>query len=121
MGTLKGQINWSPPDSNFTAEKGNIPYSGIPLEIYVHQITHKAEVDLENGLIHKIYTPMVGRFFCKWNGTFKARLPPGQYSVFVRYKNAYFGNLVDNNGNLSPAVIDESKRTTWITITLDYE
>lgn len=120
LGTLKGQLYWVPPSDNYSPEKQNIPYNGIPLEIFVHQITTEAEVDYEEGQIHKIYTPVVARFFCKWNGSFKVKLPPGRYSVFVRSQNNFYGNLQDANGNLSPATIEESKRTTWITITLDY-
>lgn len=120
LGTLKGQLYWVPPDSNYSPEKQNIPYNAKPLEIFVHQITSEAEVDFEDGLIHKIYTPIVARFFCKWNGSFKTRLPLGRYSVFVRNKNNFFGNLKDAEGNLSPATIDSTKRTTWVTITIEY-
>lgn len=120
LGAIKGQLYWQPPETNYSPDRQNIPYNGIPLEIFVHQITTEAEVDFEDGKIHKIYTPVVARFFCKWNGSFKVKLPPGRYSVFVREKNNFFGNLKDANGNLSPATIDNTKRTTWVTITLDY-
>lgn len=78
-----------------------------------------AEVDLDDDKISKIYTPLVKRVFAKWNGSFKVKLPPGQYSIFVFYKNHYFGNLQDKEGNLSPAFVEHNKKS-WVTITIDY-
>ncbi|HOO10296.1 MAG TPA: hypothetical protein PKW06_10185 [Cyclobacteriaceae bacterium] len=114
---IKGQLYWATPESSGTRE--TVTYSGVPLEIYVHGLTSVAEVDIVDGAISKIYTPVVDRFFCKWDGSFKARLPAGSYSVFVRYQNRYYGNLQDANGNLSPVTMG-LKRNEWITITIDY-
>ncbi|HEY5689859.1 MAG TPA: hypothetical protein VIS49_00255 [Cyclobacteriaceae bacterium] len=118
---IRGQLYWMSPDPDFKPSGQNIPYQGVPLEIYVHQLTTEAEVDLSNGKINKVYTPVVTRLFSKSNGTFKTHLPPGQYSVFVHYKNAFYGNLIDNQGNISPAIIADNKKTAWVTITITYD
>ena len=118
---IKGQLYWMSPDPDFKPAEQNIPYQGVPLEIYVHQLTTAAEVDYSNGKITKIYTPVVTRLFSKPHGTFKTRLPQGQYSVFVYYKNAYYGNLIDSQGYLSPAIITKNNKTAWVTITLAYD
>lgn len=117
---IKGKLYWMSPDKAFKTEEQNIPYQGLPLEIFVHELTTEAEVDFEDAVISKIYTPIVSRFWCKSNGTFKTKLPPGNYSIFVRYKNRYYGNLKDAIGNLSPAYINDSKQMAWVTITLTY-
>lgn len=109
------------PDPDFKPTEQNIPYQGVPLEIYIHQLTTEAEVDYSNGNITKIYTPVVTRLFSKPNGTFKTRLPPGQYSVFVHYKDAFYGNLIDSQGNISPAIISDNKKMAWVTITIAYD
>ncbi|MEZ4973978.1 MAG: hypothetical protein R2820_11755 [Cyclobacteriaceae bacterium] len=116
---VAGQLYWNQPESNSDHLDKTIPYSGIPLEIFVHELTTLAEVDLDDNKISKIYTPLVKREFAKWNGAFKIKLPPGQYSIFVFYKNHYFGNLQDRKGNLSPAFV-EYKKKSWVTITIDY-
>ncbi len=115
---VRGQLYLFVPDSGLKKEI-LIPYEGIPLEIFIHKATTLAEVDFKDGIISKIYTPLVSRFFCKWNGSFKVKLPPGNYSVFVRYQNGFYGNLKDSEGNLSPATVS-SKRNAWITITVNY-
>lgn len=114
---LKGQLYWSTPESINSSQV--VTYNGIPLEIFVHELTSTAEVDLTDGVITKIYTPVVSRFFCKWDGTFKTKLPAGQYSVFVHYKNGYYGNLKDADDRLSPVSLGKNKNE-WITITITY-
>ena len=92
---------------------------GYQLEIYVHELTSPKEVDLENGIIKKVYSRLITRKFSKWDGSFKLKLAPGDYSIFVRSNNSYYGNLTDAQGNLSPAIV-RNKKFAWITITLDY-
>ncbi|MEP2667845.1 MAG: hypothetical protein ABJH04_02560 [Cyclobacteriaceae bacterium] len=107
----------STPESSRSSQ--SISYNGIPLEVYVHEITSTAEVDIVDGIITKIYTPVADRFFSKWDGSFKTRLPAGKYSVFVRYKDGFYGNLRDAADNLSPVILGNNK-TEWITITINY-
>ncbi|MEQ8363500.1 MAG: hypothetical protein RH948_11565 [Cyclobacteriaceae bacterium] len=114
---IKGQLYWSTSESVSTSQ--TVTYNGIPLEIFVHELTSTAEVDMLDGVITKIYTPVADRFFCKWDGSFKSRLPAGKYSVFVRYKDRFYGNLQDANDNLSPVFLGQNK-SEWITITIDY-
>lgn len=114
---IKGQLYWSTPESASTSQ--TVPYSGIPLEIFVHELTSTAEVDLVDGVITKIYTPVVSRFFCKWDGSFRSKLPAGNYSVFARYKDGFYGNIQDSSGNLSPVFMNK-KKSEWITITINY-
>lgn len=115
--TIKGQLYLSTPKSSKSSQ--SISYNGIPLEVYVHEITSTAEVDIVDGIITKIYTPVVDRFFSKWDGSFKTRLPAGKYSVFVRYNDGFYGNLRDAADNLSPVILGNNK-TEWITITINY-
>lgn len=114
---ISGQIYWITPEANTVQ---SIPYNGLPLEIFVHELTSMAEVDTINNAISKIYTPVVSRFFCKRNGSFKSNVPPGSYSVFVKTQSGYYGNLQDASGNLSPAMVTE-KKNAWITIMINYE
>lgn len=114
---IKGQLYWSTPESIKASQ--SVAYNGIPLEVFVHELTSTAEVDIVDGIITKIYTPVVGRFFCKWDGSFKSKLPAGRYSVFVRYQNGFYGNLQDATDNLSPVSLGQNKNE-WITITINY-
>ncbi len=116
---VKGQLYWLAPETNYKPNAQTIPYNGVPLEIFIHELTSKAEVDIENNGIKKIYTPAVARIFSDWDGSFKAKLPPGRYSVFVRYQNSFFGNITDAEGNLSPVIVSD-KGQAWITINIDY-
>lgn len=114
---ISGQLYWH---TSQASEMGHtVNYNGVPLEIFIHTLTTMAEVDVRNGIINKIYTPIISRFFCNRNGSFKTKIPPGEYSVFVKYQNGFYGNIQDRVGNISPATIT-AKRNAWITITIDY-
>lgn len=115
--SISGQLYWHAAQ---VSELGNTAiYNGVPLEIFIHALTTMAEVDVKDGIINKIYTPVISRFFCKRNGSFKTKIPPGEYSVFVKYQNGFYGNIQDRVGNISPAIIT-AKRNAWITITINY-
>ncbi|MFZ1808588.1 MAG: hypothetical protein WAU36_15250 [Cyclobacteriaceae bacterium] len=114
---IKGQLFWSTSESASTSQ--TVEYIGIPLEIFVHELTSTAEVDIVDGVITKIYTPVADRFFCKWDGSFKSKLPAGRYSIFVRYKDGFYGNLQDAADNLSPVSLGQNK-SEWITVTINY-
>ena len=115
---ILGKLYWNHAESN-VASNQIVEYSGIPLEIFIYPLLTKAEVDMEDGSITKIYGSVIQRVLSSWNGTFKIKVPPGSYSVFVLYRNRYYGNLQDVNGNLSPVHVDK-KGKYWITITMDY-
>lgn len=116
---IEGKLYSLPTASNLSQPNQAVAYSGIPLELFIHAPTTLAEVDGDEDGISKIYTPLIKRSFSKWDGSFKIKLPPGAYSVFVLYKNRYYGNLQDKNGNLSPAYVVNKKRA-WVTVTLTY-
>lgn len=116
---VEGKLYLLPSDNNSSNNEGATPYSGLPLEIFVHAPTTNAELDEDETAITRIYTPLIARVFSKWDGTFKVKLPPGSYSVFVYYQNKYFGNLQDKNGVLSPVIVTQGKKA-WVTITINY-
>jgi len=113
---IKGQVYLISSNENSTPAA----YQGVPLELFVYPIISSAEVDMEDDAITKIYSQPIERTFSDWNGSFKIKLPPGSYSIFVRYKNRFYGNLIDSKGNLSPAIVSE-RTYAWTTITVGYQ
>ncbi len=113
---IQGQLYWLPTEANF---QQNIPYQGVPLEIFVYELTSPQDVESAGNTIKRINSRLVQQAFSRPDGAFKIKVPPGQYSVFVRYKNDFFGNLKDQQGHLSPVVV-KAKKSGWVTITLNY-
>jgi hypothetical protein len=56
----------------------------------------------------------------KADGSFQIKLPPGNYSVFVKEPKGLFANLFDGKGNINPVTVNE-KKYSWITLSVDYE
>ena len=75
---------------------------------------------MENGFFKDIQTPLVTKVLSKPDGSFKLRLPPGKYSVFVKEEDGLFANLFDKNNAINPVTVKE-KQYSWLPINVDYK
>ena len=117
---VTGQLFWIYGDHLPKPEKRSIPVQGVSREIQVYELTTLADVDQENGFFKKVYTRFVASTFSKADGTFKIKLPPGKYSLFVKEEKGLYANLFDSDKNISPIMV-KPKQYAWMTITIDYE
>lgn len=117
---VSGQVFWIYGDQMPRPEKRSNPMQGVVREIDVYELTTLADVDQHNGFFKKIYTRFVTSTISKEDGTFKIKLPPGKYSLFVKEENGLYANLFDSDKNISPITV-KPKQYSWMTITIDYE
>lgn len=96
-------------------------HSGIQREILVYERTTLQEVTrLENGFFIDIKTHQVAKFMSKRDGSFKLRLPSGQYSIFVKEEGGLFANVFDKDNAINPITVKE-KQYSWLPINIDYK
>lgn len=117
---IRGEIFWL--GGNQMPGPGRVvaPKLGIQREIFIHKVT---TVDKENQVgpfFTQVKTELVTKATSKADGSFKVKLPPGEYSVFVKEPQGFFANLIDKDGKINPIVV-QAKRYSWLTITIDYE
>lgn len=74
---------------------------------------------MENGFFKDIATPLVTSLITNPDGSFKLKLPPGKYSVFVKEDDGLFANLFDKDNSINPVVVKE-RQYSWLPITVDY-
>jgi hypothetical protein len=103
------------PDSS-TARPN--PNAGIKREVVIHELTTLWQAKHENGLFNSVPTAVIASVISEDDGTFKVKLPPGTYSVFVREGNGLYANLFEEN-QINPVVV-KPKRYSWVTITVEY-
>jgi len=97
------------------------PEQGIVREILFYEPTHVQDVDqLADGLFTAIKTKLIATTKSAHDGSFTIKLPPGEYSVFVKESGGLFANLVDRANTLNPVTV-KPKQYAWLTITIDYE
>lgn len=117
---IKGQLYWVYGNQMPGPEKNHIPRQGIAREIYVYELTSLPYVEMQDGFYKKVHNRFVKSVFSKPDGSFKVKLPPGRYSVFVKENKGLFANIFDSENNISPVTV-ERRKYSWITITIDYQ
>lgn len=118
---IKGQVFWISGNLMPGLENPRSIHAGIQREIFVYQLTTLEQATLmENGFFKDIQTPLVTKVLSKPDGSFKLRLPPGKYSVFVKEEDGLFANLFDKNNAINPVTVKE-KQYSWLPINVDYK
>lgn len=82
--------------------------------IFIYELTSLRDVTQINGLplYSDIRKKIIATIESDSTGYFKAFLPAGKYSLFVKYKNLLFANSFDAENNIHPVIITEKKFTT---------
>jgi hypothetical protein len=118
---IKGQVFWVA--GNQMPGPGAMKRSnhGIQRELYVYELTTLEQATLSSdGFFSNIQTKLVTKISTKADGTFKLRLPTGEYSLFVKEDKGMFANHFDQNNAINPIIIKQ-KRFAWLPITVDYQ
>jgi hypothetical protein len=87
--------------------------SGYATTVYIHQLTEMSQLRKMNktGLYTTIPTTLVDSVTTDSSGHFAVELPPGEYSVFVKYENGFYANWFNEKNQIGPAVVQEKKLT----------
>ncbi len=117
---IKGKVEWvsgnQMPGPDGPASKP----LGIKREILVYQATRLTQASMDGVFFYHIQTVLVKKVKSAKNGFFKATLPPGEYSIFIKEKNGLFANRFDSQNRIN-CVIVKPGQFTEITIRVDYE
>lgn len=87
--------------------------AGYPTTVYIHRLTEVSQLRKMNkaGLYAQIPTELVTSITTDSSGHFVVELPPGEYSVFVKYDNGFYANWFNEKNQIGPAVVLEKKLT----------
>jgi hypothetical protein len=117
---VKGQLFWVNGNVTTETEKKHIPQHGMVREIFVYELATPSDVELEDDYFVKVHTNLASRGFCKVDGSFKLKLEPGQYSVFVKEDKGLYANVFDSENHISSVTV-LPRKYSWITISINYK
>lgn len=117
---IEGKVFWIEGNRMPGPEKKENPQEGVQREIFIYEATRLSDVKQQNGFFAQINTRLVLQTTSRADGSFKVKLPPGQYSVFVKEPQGLFANLFDGNNFINPVSV-KPKEFTWLTIAIDYQ
>lgn len=117
---IRGEVLWFSGNQMPGPGKEFDPKMGVKREIAIHKITTLSQTKQDGIFFSAINTELVATITTEENGSFRVKLPPGEYSLFVKEPGGYYANLFNDKGQINPVKV-EPNRFSWITITIDYE
>lgn len=94
---------------------------GVQRELFIYELTTTSQVTQNaDGFFTDVETKLITTLKTKVDGSFKLRLPPGQYSVLVQEQYGLYANLFDKNNAINPIIVKENEYA-WLPITIDYQ
>ena len=117
--------------------KGNIyrvsgnrmPSPGEPLPapqplattLYIYELTNISQVKkADKGSFYTtVSTKLIKEVKADKKGRFKVKLPPGQYSLFIKKDALFYANIFDDKNNLYPITVEKGRYTT-VDVKADY-
>ena len=117
---IKGQVFWLSGNQMPGPGKLSSPQQGIAREVFIYNAANQKDTPSQDGFFKEVNSVFVMKTTSSSDGSFKIKLPPGRYSVFVKEEKGLFANLFDSEGCINCVSVRE-KKYSWITITVDYE
>jgi len=95
--------------------------SGYSTTLFIYELTNRNQVSAVNHspFYSNISTKLVKTVKSNDEGYFKVKLPPGDYSLFVKKDTLLYANLFDGE-NINPVKVEAGK-FTQVTMNVDYD
>jgi hypothetical protein len=117
---ISGQVLWLRSDQMSGHSKTIAPPLGVTREIHIYKATSVADTRQDEEFFSEIKTELVTKTWSKEDGTFRIKLHPGEYSVFIRESRGLYANIIDKNGCINCIVV-KPRKYSWVGITIDYD
>lgn len=94
------------------------PQSGVKRVVVIYEITTTDQAKQTGTFFSDISTRRVAEVPTRADGSFKVKLPPGDYSIFIQEGDALYANLFDNRNRINPVTV-KPKQYAWLPITIE--
>ncbi len=84
---------------------------GIKATVLIHELTNLSQVTRvqQSAAYTAINSKLVQTVESKEDGTFKIKLPPGKYSLFIKTETGFYSNGFDAQNNIQPVEVVKKK------------
>jgi hypothetical protein len=117
---ISGKVFWLSGNQMPSPSLGATPQQGAAREIFIYKIATVNDATQNGNFFGDVKTELVGKTFSDYEGSFKIKLPPGEYSVLVKEPQGLFANSLDKDNKINAVVVKPGK-FSWVTINIDYE
>jgi hypothetical protein len=84
--------------------------AGVRREVHIYELTNMSQVRSDDSQFYtSISTRLVKKVQSDEQGCFRAELPAGRYSLFVKEGDKLYANLFDGENNIFPVTVEKGK------------
>jgi hypothetical protein len=117
---IKGKVVWVSGNQMPGPGAERADHKGIKREIYIYTLTTVAQTTQTDGVFFTdITSKLVKKISSKKNGKFCVKLPPGEYSIFIKEDKGLFANLFDGENHIHPVTVKAGEYEN-LTIQVNY-
>ncbi|MEO5564882.1 MAG: hypothetical protein ABIR18_15655 [Chitinophagaceae bacterium] len=86
---------------------------GIKTKLYVYELTNITQVVRQgmSAFYTQVPTKLIKEIETDDDGSFKVKLKPGKYSLFVKKENLFYSSMFDSENNIHPVEVKKGKMT----------
>lgn len=118
---IRGQVVWVSGNQMPGPDRKITESPGIKREIYIYQATTLDQATVQDGVFFSnITTALVKEIRSNKKGKFCVKLPPGEYSVFVKESRGLFANSFDMNNRIQCITVKSGEYANPV-IQVNYE
>jgi hypothetical protein len=107
---IKGHVYRVSGNQMPSPDRPAIKPAGIKTTLYIYELTNMNQTQQEGAFYKTISSKLVKEIQTDEDGSFKVKLKPGRYSLFVKKDNLYYSNIFDSNNNIHPIDV---KKGAW--------
>jgi hypothetical protein len=118
---IKGSVIWVSGNQMPGPDKPTSQPKQIAREVHIYPAISMNQVTAIDGVFFtEIKTPLIKKVKSKKDGSFCVKLPPGEYSLFVKEPKGLFANSFDGQGRIQCVTVKQGEYSN-ITIQVNYE
>ena len=89
------------------------PPKGIKTKLYIYELTNISQVTRQgmSAFYTQVPTRLVKEIETDEDGSFKVKLKPGRYSLFVKKDQLFYSSVFDGQNNIHPVEVKKGKMT----------
>ena len=89
------------------------PPKGIKTKLYIYELTNISQVTRRgmSAFYTQVATRLVKEIETDEDGSFKVKLKPGRYSLFVKKDQLFYSSVFDGQNNIHPVEVKKGKMT----------
>jgi hypothetical protein len=122
-GGIKGMIYLVKGNQMPSPDQMLPPKKPLQTTLYIYELTNIDQVtraEAHAPFYTAINTKLIKQVNSDTKGEFKVKLPPGQYSLFIKKDDRFYANLFDEKNNIAPVTVAKGKFTE-VEVRADYD